>query len=132
MVVHGHDGLDEITTTGPTRVSEVSGGEVRSYTLNPERFGLPRADLGALAGGGPEENAAVMLRLLAGEPGALADITALNAGAVLYVGGIVADLEEGVARARATLASGAAAAKLAELRDFSVKTSAKASTGAAA
>jgi anthranilate phosphoribosyltransferase len=119
MVVHGHDGLDEITTTGPTRVSEVIGGEVRSYTLTPERFGLPRADPGALAGGGPEENAVVMLRLLAGEPGALADITALNAGAVLYVGGVVADLEEGVMRARATLASGTAAAKLSELRDFS-------------
>jgi anthranilate phosphoribosyltransferase len=132
MVVHGHDGLDEITTTGPTWVSEVIGGEVRSYTLTPERFGLPRADLGALAGGGPEENAAVMLRLLAGEPGPLADITALNAGAVLYVGGVAADLDDGVARARAILASGAAAAKLSELRDFSAKAPAGASAGAAA
>ncbi len=131
MVVHGSDGLDEITTTGATRVSEVIGGEVRSYTLEPERFGLPRACLCDLVGGGPEENAAVMLRLLAGEPGALADITALNAGAALYVGGVAADLEEGVERARATLAAGAAAGKLFELRSFSVEASAGASAGAA-
>ena len=131
MVVHGSDGLDEITTTGATRVSEVIGGEVRSYTLEPERFGLPRACLCDLAGGGPEENAAVMLRLLAGEPGPLADITALNAGAALYVGGVAADLEEGVERARATLAAGAAAGKLFELRSFSIGTSVGTSAGAA-
>jgi anthranilate phosphoribosyltransferase len=118
LVVHGSDGLDEITTTGPTRVSEVKDGELRTYTLEPERFGLRRASLAELAGGGPEENAALMLRVLAGEAGPLADITALNAGAALYVGGVAADLATGVELARETLAAGAAAAKLDELRSF--------------
>jgi anthranilate phosphoribosyltransferase len=118
LVVHGADGLDEITTTGATRVAEVRGGEVRCYELEPEGLGLPRARLADLAGGTPEENAAAMGRLLAGEPGPLADVTAANAGAALYVGGAAGDLAAGVARARAVLASGAAAAKLAALRSF--------------
>ncbi|HXO21613.1 MAG TPA: anthranilate phosphoribosyltransferase [Thermoanaerobaculia bacterium] len=119
MVVHGADGLDEITTTGPTRVSEVLDGEVRSYTLEPESFGFARATLSDLAGGGPEENAAAMRRVLAGERGPLADVTAFNAGAALYVGGLEPGLAEGVERAREVLAAGAAAAKLEELRSFS-------------
>jgi anthranilate phosphoribosyltransferase len=124
LVVHGSDGLDEITTTGPTQVSEVIGGEIRSYTVEPERFGLPRVTLADLAGGGPEENAAAMRRVLDGEPGPLADVTALNAGAVLYIGGAVTSLEDGVLRARETVASGAGAAKLEELRSFSAGASA--------
>jgi anthranilate phosphoribosyltransferase len=118
MVVHGDDGLDEITTTGTTRVSEVRGGEVRFYTLEPEALGIPRAKLSDLAGGGPDDNAALMRQVLAGSPGPLADITALNAGAALYVGGVAADLPDGVARARAVLASGEAADKLAQLVRF--------------
>jgi anthranilate phosphoribosyltransferase len=118
MVVHGTDGLDEITTTGPTHVSEVRGGEVHTYFVEPERFGLRRARLEELAGGGPEENAVLMHRVLAGEAGALADVTALNAGAALYVGGMVPDLAAGVERAREVLASGAAAGKLEDLKGF--------------
>jgi anthranilate phosphoribosyltransferase len=118
LVVHGLDGLDEITTTGPTAVSEVRGGTVRSYTVEPESFGIPRASLADLAGGGPEENAERMHRVFAGEAGPLADVTALNAGAALYVGGLVPAIAAGVARARAALASGAATAKLEELRSF--------------
>jgi anthranilate phosphoribosyltransferase len=118
LVVHG-DGLDEITTTGRTRVAEIKDGEVRLYELEPERFGLPRARLEDLAGGAPEENAEAARRVFAGEAGPLADVTALNAGAALYVGGGAATLEEGVARAREVLASGAAAEKLEELRSFS-------------
>jgi anthranilate phosphoribosyltransferase len=118
LVVHG-DGLDEITTTGRTRVAEVRGGEVRMLELEPERFGLRRARLEDLAGGAPEENAAAVRRVFGGERGPLADITALNAGAALYVGGAAATLEEGVERARETLASGAAERKLEELRSFS-------------
>jgi anthranilate phosphoribosyltransferase len=118
MVVHG-DGLDEITTTGRTRVAEVRDGEVRIYDLEPERFGLRRARHEELAGGTPEENAAAVRRVFAGEDaGALFDVTALNAGAALYVAGIAATLEEGVEKARATLAAGAAARKLEELRSF--------------
>jgi anthranilate phosphoribosyltransferase len=117
LVVHG-DGLDEITTTGRTRVAEVRGGEVRMLDLEPEDFGLRRARLEELAGGSPEENAAAVRRVFGGETGALADVTALNAGAALYVGGLAADLREGVEIARATLASGAAERKLEELRSF--------------
>jgi anthranilate phosphoribosyltransferase len=117
MVVHG-DGLDEITTTGRTRVAEVRGGEVRIYDLEPERFGLRRARLEDLAGGLPDENAAAVRRVFGGETGPLADVTALNAGAALYVGGGAATLEEGVERARQAIASGAAERKLEELRSF--------------
>ncbi len=119
LVVHG-DGMDEITTTGRTRVAEVRDGEVRMLDLEPERFGLRRVRQEELAGGTPEENAAAVRRVFAArdETGALAEITALNAGAALYVSGIAASLEEGVGIARDTLASGAAERKLEELRSF--------------
>jgi anthranilate phosphoribosyltransferase len=117
LVVHG-DGLDEITTTGRTRFAEVRDGEVRTGDLEPERFGLRRARHEELAGGTPEENAAAARRVFAGEGGPLADVTAMNAGAALYVSGTAATLEEGVERARQTIASGAAAEKLEELRSF--------------
>jgi anthranilate phosphoribosyltransferase len=117
LVVHG-DGLDEITTTGPTHVAEVRDGEVRSYHLEPERFGLRRARLEDLAGGTPEENATALRRVFGGTNGPLFEVTALNAGAAIYVSGLSASLEEGFERARAALASGAAAAKLEELRSF--------------
>lgn len=118
LVVHGADGLDEITTTGATTVGEVRGGEVTVYTLEPEEVGVARAALADLAGGEPDHNAALMRGVLAGEAGPLADVTALNAGAALYVGGAVADLGAGVARAREVLASGAAREKLAQLVAF--------------
>jgi anthranilate phosphoribosyltransferase len=118
LVVHGDDGLDEITTTGVTRIAEVRGGEVVCSTLEPERFGLRRARLDELAGGDPEENAAAMHRVFAGEEGALADVTVLNAGAALYVSGIAPGIAEGIEKAREVLASGAAARKLEELRSF--------------
>lgn len=117
LVVHG-DGLDEITTTGPTTVSEVRDGEVRTYTLEPERFGIRRVQVEDLAGGRPEDNAALMHRVFGGEAGPLADVTALNAGAAVYVAGLAPSLEEGVDAARSVLASGAAAGKLEELKGF--------------
>ncbi|HKV07336.1 MAG TPA: anthranilate phosphoribosyltransferase [Thermoanaerobaculia bacterium] len=118
LVVHGDDGLDEITTTGVTRVAEVRDGEVRCYTLTPENLGLRRAQLTELAGGGPDENAAAMHRVFAGEEGPLADVTVLNAGAALYVAGLSSSIAEGIGKAREVLASGAAATKLEELRSF--------------
>jgi len=118
LVVHGDDGLDEITTTGVTRVCEVRGGEVRAYTIEPEALGIRRADLGELAGGGPDENAELMRQVLASGTGPLADITVLNAGAALYVAGLAADLPAGVELARAALVSGRAADKLAQLVRF--------------
>ncbi|MFL6293713.1 MAG: anthranilate phosphoribosyltransferase [Thermoanaerobaculia bacterium] len=117
LVVHG-DGLDEITTTGTTTVSEVRDGEVRTYTLEPERFGLRRVRVEDLAGGRPEDNAALMQRVFGGETGPLAEVTALNAGAAIYVAGLAPSLEEGVEAARGALASGAAAGKLEELKGF--------------
>jgi anthranilate phosphoribosyltransferase len=118
LVVHGSDGLDEITTTGPTRVAEVRGAAVEVYDLEPEELGVPRARPEELAGGDPEHNAAQMRGVLGGEPGPLADVTALNAAAALYVAGVAASLADGLARARQALAAGAAAAKLEELRRF--------------
>ncbi len=130
LVVHGSDGLDEITTTGPTTIGEarriaVPGGEarieVRVYTVVPEELGVPRARPEDLVGGSPEENAAALERVLAGEEGPLADIIALNAGAALYVGGAAASIAAGVERAREALASGAARARLEALRAFSAE-----------
>jgi anthranilate phosphoribosyltransferase len=117
LVVHG-DGLDEITTTGTTTVSEVRDGEVRTYTLEPERFGLRRVRVEDLAGGKPDENAALLRRVFGGETGPLADVTALNAGAAIYVAGLAPSLEEGYEAARTALASGAAAKKLDALVEF--------------
>jgi len=117
-VVHGADGLDEITTTGPTRVAEVREGRVRRFDLAPESFGIERAQLAALAGGEPAENAQRLVRVLAGERGALRDVTLLNAAAALLVGGVVTALEDGLERAAATIDSGAAAGLLERLRGF--------------
>ena len=119
LVVHGSDGLDEITTTGPTFVAEVRDGELRTYAIEPEELGLRRVALAALSGGAPEENAARMEMLLAGAGDeALTEIVAANAGAALYVGGRAATLRDGVEQAQALLAGGAAARKLAELRQY--------------
>ncbi|HVR30394.1 MAG TPA: anthranilate phosphoribosyltransferase [Thermoanaerobaculia bacterium] len=115
LVVHG-DGLDEITTTGETTIAEVRDGEVSRYTVRPEDFGLARARRGALAGGDIGENAGIMLRVLRGEPGPLYDVTALNAGGAIYVGGLAASLAGGVARAREVLDGGDALARLEALR----------------
>jgi anthranilate phosphoribosyltransferase len=119
LVVHGSDGLDEITTTGGTFVAEVRDGGVTTYELLPEAVGVARAPLAALGGGEPAENARRMEALLAGNgEQALADVVALNAGAALYVGGRAASIAAGVVAARALLAAGAGARKLAELRNY--------------
>ncbi len=119
LVVHGEDGLDEITTTGVTRIGEVRDGAVRTWSLDPGTLGIARAAPEDLAGGDPEDNARAMERLLAGEPGPLADVVALNAAAALEVGGIAGDLASGLELARAAIASGAAGRKLEELRESS-------------
>jgi len=118
LVVHGADGLDEITTTGATHVSEVRDGAVRTYRIEPAELGLPRARLEDLLGGTPEDNARLMHRVLGGEAGPLADVTAANAGAAVYVAGLAPTLREGVQVAQGVLAAGAAARKLAELKGF--------------
>lgn len=119
LVVHGADGLDEISTTGPTRIAEVKEGEIQIFTLYPEELGLARAEPAALRGDGPEANAGSLRRLLAGAEGPLTDITLLNAGAAIWVGGAANDLASGLERAREAWSSGAAARKLEELVEFS-------------
>ena len=118
LVVHGADGLDEITITGPTHTAELRDGRVETRSLEPEELGVRGARPEELLGGGPEENAADFLSVMRGVEGALAEITLANAGAAIYVGGRAATLEEGVTTARETLRSGAALAKLEALKAF--------------
>ncbi|MCL2470020.1 MAG: anthranilate phosphoribosyltransferase [Alphaproteobacteria bacterium] len=86
MVVHGHDGLDEITLTGTSTICEVADGNLNSYFITPEQFGLTRCNLSDLTGGGPAENAEIARRVLAGEKGPKRDIVLLNAACCLYMG----------------------------------------------
>jgi len=118
LVVHGRDGLDEITATDATRVAEVRSGAVTLSEIAPEEFGVRRCAVAELLGGTPEENAVLLRRTLDGERGPLADVTALNAGAAIYVGRLASDLRAGVARARSVLECGAAGRKLDEFLDF--------------
>jgi anthranilate phosphoribosyltransferase len=114
-VVHGSDGLDEITTTGPTRVTELKDGAIRSFEISPTDVGLPLATLEDLKGGDATVNAAKIRDLLRGEEGPFRDIVVLNAGAALLVGGKAADLAEGVAKAQRAIDDGAAARALDKL-----------------
>jgi len=106
MVVHGSDGSDEITTTGPTDVVELKGGRIEGYTIDPSALGLAKAGVDDLAGGTAEENAATLKEILSGGEGPLADITALNAGAALYVADKAEDIAGGLALARRIMKSG--------------------------
>lgn len=114
MVVHGA-GLDEMTTTGPTTVAELRDGEIRAYTLDCTEFGLPHSSIAALRGDGPEENARLLLSILAGDDGPARDITLLNAGAAIYLGGKAGGIAGGIARAEASIDSGAALDRLRRL-----------------
>ena len=114
-VVHGSDGLDEITLTGPTFVAALENGNIRSFEVTPEDAGLPRADGDALKGGDAEANAASLRGVLEGKPGAFRDVALLNAAAALIVAGKAKDLKEGVALGAKSLDSGAAMDKLKRL-----------------
>ncbi|WP_372053491.1 anthranilate phosphoribosyltransferase [Tistrella mobilis] len=111
-VVHGRDGLDEITVTDETAVSELKDGEVTSFKVAPEMFGLSRHPAEALKGGDAQTNAAAILAMLDGAPGALRDIALLNAGAALLVAGVAGDVGQGIAMARDALDQGRAKAVL--------------------
>ena len=115
-VVHGADGLDELSTTGFTKVSEFQGGAVRTFYLHPSDVGLSIAPKEALVGGTAAENAALIERLLAGERGAARDIVLLNAGAGLLIAGAAASVRDGIAAAAEAIDSGRAAATLETLR----------------
>jgi len=118
FVVHGADGLDELSTTGPNRVSRLQDGQVRTFTLDPRELGLPRATLSDLKGGDREENAAILRAVLAGRSGPQRDVVLLNAAAVLVAGGVAPNLKEGLAMAARSIDSGAARAKLEALIAF--------------
>jgi anthranilate phosphoribosyltransferase len=114
LVVSGEDGLDEVSTSAATRVVEVNGDEISSYTLTPQDVGIAPADPDdpALGGGSPAENAEVARAVFAGELGVRADLVAINAGAAIYAAGAVETISAGVEMAREALASGAAAEAL--------------------
>jgi anthranilate phosphoribosyltransferase len=118
LVVHSDDGLDEISVGAPTQVAELKGGEVTSYRITPDQFGIPLTAVSQLVVADAAASLAVVRRVLGGEPGPASDIVALNAGAALYAAGLADTLAAGVARAVEVLASGAAAAKLEQLAAF--------------
>jgi anthranilate phosphoribosyltransferase len=112
FVVHGADNLDEISNTGESQLSEVRDGTVRTFTVRPEDFGMPRAAIADLRGGDREQNAQIIRALLEGEPGPRRDIVLMNAAAALVAGGKARDLKDGVGLAAQSIDSGAARDKL--------------------
>jgi anthranilate phosphoribosyltransferase len=118
LVVHGLDGLDEITITGPTRIAEVREGNVRTYEVTPEEFGITRASLEDISGGDAEANAAIIREILAGKKSPRRDVVLLNAAAALVAAGRAEHLGDGLPLAAQSIDSGAAAAKLDALVQF--------------
>ena len=118
ITVHGHDGLDEITLTGPTFVAELKHDFITEYTIEPKQFGFDLAPIEAIQVKDTAESKARVASVLANEPGPSRDIVVLNAAAALYVCGVAPSLWDGVALARDAIASGAARAKLDQLVKF--------------
>lgn len=115
LVVHSRDGLDEISICAATHVCEVRGSQVKSYEVEPEMFGLKRHRIEELAGGDAKTNARIAREVLDGRDGAARDVVCANAGAALYVSGMVGSLREGADRARDAIVTGKALRKLQEL-----------------
>lgn len=118
LVVHGDDGLDEITLTGETYISALEAGRIASYTISPEQFGLRRVPLDALVGGDAPQNAEITMAVLEGKQGPHRDVVLLNAAAALVVAEAAADLEAGLQLAAYAIDSGAALEKLRRLQCF--------------
>ena len=118
LVVHAEDGLDEISIASPTRVAELKEGQVETYTLAPEQFGLQRASLDTLVIETAEDSLALIRRVLQGEAGPARDIVVLNAGAALYAADVVSSLQDGVVRAQSVLDAGLAFKKLEQLVEY--------------
>ena len=121
FVVHGADGLDEISNTGESRLSEVREGLVRTYAVRPEDFGLPRAAISDLQGGDRQQNAQIIRELLGGSAGPRRDIVLMTAAAALVAGARAQELKEGVRLAAESIDSGAARDRLERLVGFSQK-----------
>jgi len=118
FVVHGMDSLDEISISSPTQVSELKNGTVRTYTIQPEDFGLKRAPLSEIKGGDPSENAIIIREILNGKAGPRRDIVVLNTAFALAAAGLVSDPREGIELACKSIDSGDALRKLEELVNF--------------
>jgi len=118
LVVHGHDGLDEISVCAPTRISELRDGIIRTYDIDPERFLGRRAAPAEVAGGDPARNAAITRGVLAGDKGACRDVVLLNAAAALVAAGKTDTIEAGMHLAAESIDSGSARRKLEELVNF--------------
>ena len=112
MVVHSEDGLDELSLGAPTQVAELRDGAVRCHTLDAGALGFTPAAVESIAVDSPQASLAVIRSVLAGDPGPAADVTILNAAAAVYVSGIASSLEDGIGRARESIASGRAAGVL--------------------
>ncbi len=123
LVVHGAGGLDEISLSGPTQVYEVEDGEVTSYEIDPDKFGLSRADLSAIQGGTVESNLELARSALSGEPGPTRDVVLLNAGAGLYAAGLADTIKEGIDLALDLILTGRARERLAYVSEVSQRLS---------
>lgn len=119
LVVNADDGLDEISIASPSAIAELKEGEISCYTVTPEQFGLPRADLSGLAVADAASSLAMLLSVLDNVPGEARDIVCLNAGAAIYAANLTGGLDEGIAKADQVLADGAARAKLDALVAYS-------------
>lgn len=118
MVVHGSDGLDEITISDTTQVCEIKDGKLIKYALDPRDYGFALADKSAVVGGTAQQNADITRSILTGEPGPHRDIVLLNAGCALYTAQVAESIEQGIALAAQSIDSGAALAKLNALKEF--------------
>ncbi|MDP4092694.1 MAG: anthranilate phosphoribosyltransferase [Bacillota bacterium] len=119
MVLHGSDGLDEITITGTTKISELNNGQVNNYELDPEKYGIAKASSDDIKGGDAIENAKIIYRIFNGEKGPQRDIVLLNSAASLYVGKAADSMEQALAMAAEIIDSGKALSKLEELKSYS-------------
>ena len=115
LVVHGFDGLDEITLTGETHIAELKNGKVNNFSFDPKEFGYSLCSVADLKGAEPETNAEIMREILNGSSGPKTDIVVLNAAAAIYVGGKADSIEKGILAAKNSIESGAALKKLEEL-----------------
>ena len=119
LVVHADDGLDEISIGAPTKIAELKDGAVRSYTVQPEQFGLKRGDIETLSVSDAQQSLAMMLSVLDGATGAARDIVLLNAGAAIYVAGLALTLQAGIDSAKQVIDNGAARSCLGSLIELS-------------
>ena len=115
MIVHSEDGMDEISISAPTNIAELKDGEIKTYEIEPEQFGMQRADISTLAVENVEESFNVMQAVLDNQGGPTQDIVLLNAGAAIYTAGIEDSLDSGIASARQVIENGSASSRLNQL-----------------